>query len=84
MAAKLGSWKLERASVHRKGATRARSNKYSGGDDDVRPAPHTRSKVWVGSYKRADGRRVEGHFRFLNGRPKSTTAKAVKDHSKAS
>ncbi len=74
MTAKRGSWKLERACVHLKGMSRPRSNKYSGGDQDQRPAPHTRSKVWVGAYKRANGTRVEGHFRYLLGR---TTAKRV-------
>lgn len=62
-AKKRSSWKMERACVHVKGASRPRSNKFSGGDQDTRPAPHTRKKVWVGGYTRADGRRVEGHFR---------------------
>lgn len=59
------NWKLERASVHRKGASRPKSNKYSKSDGDQRPAPHSRSKVWVGAYTRSDGRKVEGHFRMM-------------------
>ena len=58
------SWRLERASVHRKGAE-ARSNKYSANDadHDRKPAPHRRSRVWVGGYTRVDGTRVKGHYR---------------------
>ena len=63
MRPKKTNWKLERASVHRKGASRPKSNKYSKHDSDVRPAAHSRSKVWVGAYTRSDGRKVEGHFR---------------------
>lgn len=62
-AEKRSSWKMERASVHMKGATRPRSNKFSGSDADERPAAHTRKKIWVGGYTRADGVRIEGHFR---------------------
>lgn len=69
MTSKGRNWKLERASVHIKGSSRPRSNKYSKSDADKRPAPHTRSKVWVGGYTRANGRRVEGHFRFIKKRP---------------
>jgi hypothetical protein len=68
MTTKRSTWKIERASVHRSGASRAKSNKYSSGDADTRPAPHTRSKVWIGSYTRADGRKVEGHFRYITGK----------------
>lgn len=59
------SWRLERASVHRDGAE-AKSNKYSGSDSthDRRPAPHRRSRVWIGGYTRADGTRVKGHYRL--------------------
>lgn len=57
------AWKLERASVHRKGAARAKSNKYSGNDTDTRPEPFTRSRIWIGAYTRADGHRIEGHYR---------------------
>jgi len=71
MVAKRGSWKLERASVHLKGRTRPRSNKYSGSDKDKRPAPHTRTKFWVGSYTRSDGVHVEGHFRFITQRSRA-------------
>lgn len=63
MSTKRSTWKIERACVHRNGRTE--SNKYTKSDSHKRPAPHTRSKVWVGSYTRADGRKVEGHFRFL-------------------
>lgn len=59
------AWKLERASVHEKGGARPRSNKYSPGDHDERPEAGTRSRVWVGGYRRADGTRVEGHYRKL-------------------
>lgn len=79
MSAKRGSWKLERASVHRRGAARAKSNKYCGHDSDTRPAPHSRSKVWVGAYKRADGRRVEGHYRFMSAAQTVTKVKTQRD-----
>ena len=54
-------WKLERA--HVSGRRDSRSNKYSGGDTDHRPAANTRQRVWVGGYKRSDGREVKGHYR---------------------
>jgi hypothetical protein len=57
------SWKLERASVHRKSSGRPRSNKYSKSDDEVKAAPHSRSRVWVGGYTRSDGTAVKGHYR---------------------
>lgn len=59
------SWRLERASVHRDGAD-ADSSKYSANDatPERRPAPHRRSRVWVGGYTRADGTKVKGHYRF--------------------
>ncbi len=69
MSTKSTGWKMERASVHRKGSVRSKSNKYSGNDTDTRPAPHTRSKVLVGGYTRVDGRKVEGHFRHLTAKP---------------
>ncbi len=66
MASKQGrAWKLERASVHTKGKSRPRSNKYAPADQDERPAPGTRSRVWVGGYTRSDGRKVAGHYRTL-------------------
>ena len=71
MAAKGRSWKLERASVHRSGATRSKSNKYTDHDGDTRPAPHSRSKVWVGAFVRSDGRKVEGHYRRVSAQTKS-------------
>ncbi len=61
--AKGRAWKMERASVSVPGKSRPRSNKYSGSDSTKRPAPGTREQVWVGGYKRADGTKVEGHFR---------------------
>ena len=60
---KRSSWKMERASVSQTGASRPRSNKFSGGDKGQKPAPHSRQKVWVGGYTRKDGVAVEGHFR---------------------
>jgi hypothetical protein len=63
MASKRGSWRLERASVSRKGAKRPRSNKYSKSDQSERPAARERARVWVGGYVRGDGTRVEGHYR---------------------
>ena len=59
------AWKLERASVTVKGAGRPRSNKYSKSDNDERPAPHTRERVWVGGYTRADGVKVKGYYRAV-------------------
>ena len=57
------SWKLERASVHRKGSAKPRSNKYSPSDNDERPAAGSRSRVWIGGYTRSDGIAVKGHYR---------------------
>lgn len=57
------SWKMERASVRRGG--RARSNKYSKSDTTERPSAGSRSRVWVGGYKRADGTKVSGHYREI-------------------
>jgi hypothetical protein len=57
------SWKLERAGVRKKGAARSRSNKYSRSDQTKRPAAGTRTRVWVGGYRRADGTKVRGHYR---------------------
>ena len=59
------AWKLERASVKRKGEDRPHSNKYSESDADERPAPGERTRAWVGGYTRADGRKVKGHYREL-------------------
>jgi hypothetical protein len=64
--AKGKAWKLERASVHGKRATRPRSNKFSKSDREEKPVPHTRSKVWVGGYTRSDGTTVRGHFRVMH------------------
>jgi len=60
------SWKVERASVHRRGAARPRSNKYSGSDADRRPGSGERSRVWVGGYTRSDGTKVHGHYRGVD------------------
>ena len=69
MAASKGrSWKLERASVSQPGKSRPRSNKYSGSDDDTRPAPGTRERVWVGGYTKADGTKIAGYYRCAPGK----------------
>lgn len=65
--AKGRAWKMERASVHVAGKSRPRSNKYSGGDGDTKPAPGTREQVWVGGYTRADGTKIKGHYRATAG-----------------
>lgn len=57
------SWKMERASVHRAGKTRPTSNKYSSSDKHKAPAPGSRTRFWVGGYKKADGTAVAGHYR---------------------
>jgi hypothetical protein len=62
------SWKLERASVNTKPKPRPRSNKYSRSDEKQEPAPHTRDRVWVGGYVRADGTKVHGYYRSSAGR----------------
>ena len=54
---------MERAAVNKRGASRARSNKYSKSDTAARPAAGSRARVWVGGYTRSDGTRVEGHYR---------------------
>lgn len=59
------SWKLERASVNRKGKAKPRSNKFSESDNEEKPTPHSRSRVWVGGYTRSDGVGVKGHYRLL-------------------
>lgn len=64
MRGKRSGWKIERASVHKSGANKAKSNKYTKSDDDERPAAHSRTKIWVGGYIRKNGQRVEGHFRY--------------------
>jgi hypothetical protein len=66
-SAKGRAWKLERASVKVPGQSRPRSNKYSGGDTTKKPAPGTRQQVWVGGYSRADGTKVQGHYRATAG-----------------
>ena len=54
---------MERASVQKKGAARARSNKFSGGDTGAPPKKHVRKKVWVGGYHRQDGTKVKEYYR---------------------
>jgi hypothetical protein len=61
------AWKQERASVHRPGQSRPRSNKYSGSDSKPAPPPGTRQQIWVGGYTKADGTKVEGHYRATAG-----------------
>jgi hypothetical protein len=60
------SWKMERASVSRKGNQRPRSNKYSRSDSRKRPPAGTRMRIWVGGYTRADGTRVAGYYRGVS------------------
>lgn len=57
------SWKNERASVSKRGSARPKSNKYSGSDTTTRPGAGSRDRVWVGGYTRADGSKVNGHYR---------------------
>lgn len=57
------SWKMERASVSKRGSARPRSNKYSKSDTTERPSAGSRSRIWVGGYTRTDGTRVEGYYR---------------------
>ncbi len=54
---------MERATVHRRGTNRPRSNKFSAGDTDKKPAKHSRKGEWVGGYKRYDGTSVKGYYR---------------------
>ena len=61
------AWKLERASVKVAGKSKPKSNKYSGGDSGKKPAPGSRQQVWVGGYTRADGTKVDGHYRATAG-----------------
>ena len=69
MAASKGrAWKMERASVTVAGKSRPRSNKYGGGDASKTPAPGSRQKVWIGGYTKADGTKIEGHYRAATGK----------------
>jgi hypothetical protein len=61
------AWKMDRASVTVPGKSRPRSNKYSASDRDRKPEPHTRQRVWVGGYTRADGQVVSGYYRCAPG-----------------
>lgn len=57
-------WKMERASVHKKGKSqRPRSNKYSGGDKEAKPKKHARQQIWVGGYTKSNGTHVKGYVR---------------------
>ena len=49
---KTAQWKLERRKKYLKTA-----------DTTKKPAAGTRTKVWIPAYKRADGTKVEGHWR---------------------
>jgi len=59
------AWKMTRASVTVADKSRPRSNKYSNHDHDEKPAPGTRSRIWVGAYTRPDGTKVKGHYRSV-------------------
>jgi hypothetical protein len=60
------AWKLERASVKKKGNARPKSNKFSPtGDKSKKPAPGSRGRAWVGGYTRADGSEVKGYYRQI-------------------
>ena len=64
MPAKRGrAWKMERTTVRSAKKARSRSNKYTASDNDRRPAPGSRTRVWVGGYTRQDGTHVAGHYR---------------------
>lgn len=63
--AKGRGWKLERASVTVRKKNRPRSNKYAKSDTENKPAPHERSRVWVGGYVRSDGTKVGGYYRSV-------------------
>ncbi len=67
MAGTSSSWKHEHARVSKKGSSRPRSNKYSGGDSDTKPAAGERERIWVGGYDRADGKHIEGYYRSTPG-----------------
>ena len=60
-----GTWKMERASVTKKGRERPKSNKYSKSDRGDKPMSGERSRVWVGGYTRGDGTKVEGYYREI-------------------
>lgn len=58
-----GSWKKERASVNRKGSSKARSNKYRpGSDSSQRPEAGSSARYWRAGYTRKDGTKVKGHY----------------------
>ena len=58
------SWKMERASVHRKGSSRPHTNKYRPRPTDTSSRPPTGStmRYWRGGYHRKDGTYVRGHY----------------------
>jgi hypothetical protein len=57
------AWKMERASVSRRGTARPRSNRYRKSDEAKAPEAGSRVRIWVGGYTRGDGTRVEGYYR---------------------
>jgi hypothetical protein len=58
-----GSWKKERASVNRKGASKPKSNKYRPESDrSSRPEPGSVERYWRAGYTRKDGTKVKGHY----------------------
>jgi hypothetical protein len=60
---KNGSWKKERASVNKKGTSKAQSNKYRPtSDGKKRPEGGSTSQYWRAGYTRADGTKVKGHY----------------------
>jgi hypothetical protein len=58
-----GNWKKERASVNRKGTSKAKSNKYRpNSDSSKRPAARSTGRYWRAGYTRSDGTKVKGHY----------------------
>jgi hypothetical protein len=55
-----GSWKKERASVNRRGSSKAKSNKYSASDKSKRK--DNAEQYWRAGYTRQDGTKVKGHY----------------------
>jgi hypothetical protein len=61
---KRGSWKMERASIHRKGSSCPRTNKYRPrpADTTSRPTAGSTTRFWRGGYHRKNGTYVRGHY----------------------
>lgn len=58
------AWKLNvRASANPE--VTPQNRKVFKSDTSTKPAPGTRTSVWVGGYTRADGTKVEGYYREL-------------------